>query len=308
MLDDSIRNRFDAEQDLKVVTAQFKGVEPFNWNIFSGFDRMRVLTYSASAQMIVRMLDRYSFTFFECVFGYEGGLQQVAEIVAFQQLQIDQVWDYVLQLEDKRKRVIFERIQAGRARFYVVKDNIAHAKIYLLETDRGERRRVVVGSANFSERAFGGKQSETLVVFDNDAQAWEHYLREYDAIKETSTDRFDMSAYLQAAEIGYHTDHTYTEKRRDVEEAIPRRAELKVPILKLLEYEDLTQSELEERLSALYHLTVEERNYRPYEKNNNTLFYNEIWGAKDQLKREGLIVFGHGLPARITTQGRAELK
>ena len=83
MVADSIQNRLDvgdvqsvAEQGLKVVTAQFKGVEPFNWNIFDGFDRMRVLTYSASAQMIVRMLDRYPFAFFECVFGYEGGLRR----------------------------------------------------------------------------------------------------------------------------------------------------------------------------------------------------------------------------------------
>ena len=53
MVDDFIQTRLDfgdvhsvAEQGLKVVTAQFKGVEPFSWNVFDGFDRMRVLTYS----------------------------------------------------------------------------------------------------------------------------------------------------------------------------------------------------------------------------------------------------------------------
>ena len=87
MVDDFIQNRLDfgdvhsvAEQGLKVVTAQFKGVEPFSWNVFDGFDRMRVLTYSASTQMIVRMLDRFPFAFFECVFGYEGGLRRVAAL------------------------------------------------------------------------------------------------------------------------------------------------------------------------------------------------------------------------------------
>jgi len=52
MIDDATQNRFDfgdahsaAEQGLQVVSAQFKGVEPFNWNLFDGFDRMRVLTY-----------------------------------------------------------------------------------------------------------------------------------------------------------------------------------------------------------------------------------------------------------------------
>ena len=210
MVNDFIQNRLDfgdvhsvAEQGLKVVTAQFKGVEPFSWNVFDGFDRMRVLTYSASTQMIVRMLDSFSFAFFECVFGYEGGLRRVADVVAFQQFLINQVRDCALQLEDERQRVIFERIQAGKARFYVVKDNIAHAKLYLLEADDGERRRVIVGSANLSERAFGGKQPETLVVFDNDAKAWEHYSREYDAVKETASDRIDMPVDLREAEIAF---------------------------------------------------------------------------------------------------------
>ena len=169
MVDDASQNRFDfgdahsaAEQGLKVVSAQLKGVEPFSWNLFDGYERMRVLTYSASAPMIVKMLDRHSFEYFECVFGYEGGLRRVAEIVAFQQFLVNQVRDCALQLENERQRVIFERIQAGKARFYVVKDNIAPAKLYLLEADGGERRRVIVGSANLSERAFGGKQPETV--------------------------------------------------------------------------------------------------------------------------------------------------
>ena len=210
MVADFIQNRLDfgdvhsvAEQGLKVVTARFTGVEPFSWNVFEGFDRMRVLTYSASTQMIVRMLDRFPFAFFECVFGYEGGLRRVADVVAFQQFLINQVRDCALQLEDERQRVIFERIQAGKARFYVVKDNIAHAKLYLLETDDGERRRVIVGSANLSERAFGGKQPETLVVFDNDTKAWEHYAREYDAVKATASDRIDMPVDLREAEIAF---------------------------------------------------------------------------------------------------------
>ncbi len=210
MVDDFKQNRLDfgdahsaAEQGLRVVTAEFKGVEPFSWGLFGGFDRMRVLTFSASAPMIVRMLDRHSFDFFECVFGYEGGLRRVADIVAFQQFLVNQVRDCALQLEDERQRVIFERIQAGKARFYVVKDNIAHAKLYLLEAGSGERRRVIVGSANLSERAFGGKQPETLVVFDNDAQAWAHYAREYDAVKETASDRIDMPLNLREAEIAF---------------------------------------------------------------------------------------------------------
>ncbi len=210
MLDEPHQNRLDfddalsvAEKGLQVVNAQAVSVEPFQWSMFEGFDRMRALTYSVSAPMIVRMLDRYSFQHFECVFGYEAGLGRFAEIIAFQQFLINQVRESALKLEDDRQRVIFDSIHAGKAQFYVVKDNIAHAKLYLLESDSPSRRRVIVGSANLSERAFSGKQPETLLVFDDDDLAWEHYSREYDAVKETAADRVDLPVDVQSREISF---------------------------------------------------------------------------------------------------------
>ena len=197
------------EEGLKVVTAQFQKVEPFSWNVFDGFDRMRVLTYSASAQTIVRMLKRYPLGYFECIFGYEEGL--VADVVKPHQILNNPAGDYPIQWDNEGQRVIFEGMQADRARFYVVKDNVAHAKLYLLETNGGGRRKVIVGSANFSEPAFRGEQAETLVVFDNDAQAWEHYSRQYDAVKEIASEELDMSMALQAA---WNGDHTYIERIR----------------------------------------------------------------------------------------------
>ena len=65
-----------------------------------------------------------------------------------------------------------------------MKDAIAHAKIYLLERDG--LRRIVVGSANLSETAFSGRQAETLVVYDNDDMAWEHYCGQYDDVLATA--------------------------------------------------------------------------------------------------------------------------
>ena len=80
MVDDATQNRFDfgdaqsaAEQGLKVVSAQFKGVEPFSWKLFDGFERMRVLTYSASVPMIVKMLDRHSFEYLRVRFRVRRG-------------------------------------------------------------------------------------------------------------------------------------------------------------------------------------------------------------------------------------------
>lgn len=65
MLNDPIQNRLDfddaqsaAERGLQVVRAKFQSAEPFSWSVFDGFDHMRVLSYSVSTPMIVRMLDR----------------------------------------------------------------------------------------------------------------------------------------------------------------------------------------------------------------------------------------------------------
>ncbi|MDA1349304.1 MAG: phospholipase D-like domain-containing protein [Chloroflexi bacterium] len=207
---DTVQNRLDfddaqsvAERGLQVVSAQFLSVEPFTKNIFEGFDEMRALTYSVSTPMIVRMLDRYSFQRFECVFGYEGGLGRFATVIAFQQFLKNQVRECALQLEDESQRIVLEKIHGGTAQFYVVKDNIAHSKLYLLKSADPERRRVIVGSANLSERAFGGKQAETLLVFDDDDKAWEHYSREYEAVKETASDRIDLPVDLRSAEIAF---------------------------------------------------------------------------------------------------------
>ena len=191
------------ERGLRVVRATSRSVEPFDWSLFDGFDSLRVLTYSASTPAIVRMLDRHSFQHFECVFGYEGGLGRFADVIAFQQFLIEQVRECALELKDESQRIILEKIHAGAAQFYVVKDQVAHAKLYLLEAKDPQRRRAIVGSANLSERAFGGKQPETLVVFDDDDRAWEHYSREYEAVKETAADRIALPTDLKTAELDF---------------------------------------------------------------------------------------------------------
>ena len=83
-----------------------------------------------------------------------------------------------------RRKFLYDRVADGKARFFVVKDAIAHANIYLLE--RSGLRRVVVGSANLSETAFSGRQAETLVVYDNDDIAWEHYCGQYEDVLSTA--------------------------------------------------------------------------------------------------------------------------
>jgi hypothetical protein len=70
----------------------------------------------------------------------------------------------------------------------VLRQLIAHAMLYLLEDAASGRTRVIVGSVNLSERAFSGLQPETLVKFDDDRLAWEHYTQMYDRIRDSASD------------------------------------------------------------------------------------------------------------------------
>ncbi len=95
-------------------------------------------------------------------------------------------------LQDERHTRILSEVRAGRARFRVLRQSIAHAKLYLLEDSVTGHTRVIVGSANLSERAFSGFQPETLVSFDNDALAWEHYTQMYDGIRNAASDEIPL--------------------------------------------------------------------------------------------------------------------
>lgn len=176
---------------LRVVRASFSGERKFNWDLFEGYDSLRVLTYSASANAIVRMLDNYSFETFECVFGYEGTLREIKSILAFQKVVVGDTRAAILGLKDERHIRILEKVHAGQAHFRVLRKSIAHAKLYLLSARDG-RRRVVIGSANLSEQAFSGNQSETLVVFDDDEAAWNHYNRMFNEVRDSASDEVPL--------------------------------------------------------------------------------------------------------------------
>ena len=183
--------KLDDGTGLRVVRANFEGESKFSWDLFEGYDCLRVLTYSASTSAIIRMLDSFSFETFECVFGYEGTLREIRSILAFQKVVVGDARAAIMGLKDDRHVRILEKVHAGQAHFRVLRKSIAHAKLYLLSGKDGDRR-VVIGSANLSEQAFSGNQSETLVVFDNDEAAWSHYNRMFDDIRDSASDEVPL--------------------------------------------------------------------------------------------------------------------
>ena len=179
---------------LNVVHAHATAVAAFEADYFAGFASMRALTYSSSVPMIAGLLAEHDFEDFECVFGHGGILSREAEeILAFQYAVREQVANCLLArhgADTEGQTGVWRRIANDEVRLFVVKDVIAHAKIYLLESPG--KQRVMVGSANLSERAFSGRQAETLIVFDDDDVAWQHYLRQYEAVRDIATCRLPL--------------------------------------------------------------------------------------------------------------------
>src|SRR5579875_692057 len=173
------------EPTLDVVYSRFQRHEPFTPALFTGFSSLRVLTYSASIPMIVQMLNQ--FDSIECVFGYEGAISNFASLLGSQRFICDELITAIQGLEDQRKRTLLEYIHQGKAHFYLVQGAISHSKLYLLESPT--RRLVLTGSANWSQRAFSGKQYEELIAYENDERAWNYFERRYRQVRERATRR-----------------------------------------------------------------------------------------------------------------------
>ena len=190
---------------LRVARVRFESESKFSWALFDGFDRIRILTYSAGVSAIVRLLNNHGFSDFECVFGCESTLRTLRDIMAFQQVAIGDTRAAIKNLPDERHAFILSRVRERQARFRVLRKQIAHAKLYLLENTDSGKTRALIGSANLSETAFGGRQSETLVCFDDDVAAWSHYLGMYESIRDQASDEIPLPLErVVHAEISLH--------------------------------------------------------------------------------------------------------
>ena len=176
---------------ISVVNAKFLSEQKFDWDLFDGYDKLQVLTYSVSTKAIVRILDHYSFQSFECVFGSEAILNEFKTILAFQKLAVQDTRTAIMGLDNDQHVQILKQVYDGRASFWVLRDHIAHAKLYLLSNSDGPKR-VITGSANLSERAFSEQQPETLIIFDNDENAWSHYHALFCKIRDKASDRIEL--------------------------------------------------------------------------------------------------------------------
>ncbi|WP_456449172.1 phospholipase D family protein [Hydrogenimonas sp.] len=147
----------------------------------TSFDRLQIATFVSSPKHFFRQTA--GFETIELLLGIE-------ENAAAEKFLFDpDATEEMLRSLDKES---LRKIGDGRIaiRFTEVGTTI-HSKIYILTDTRSGKRRVVVGSANFSGRAFGGgRQFEELVAYDSDynPRFVDHFVSRYETIRAATID------------------------------------------------------------------------------------------------------------------------
>ena len=186
-------------ETLDVVRMEFIEAETLRWqDLFSGFDTLRAITYSSAIGFVYQLADMFEDV--EVIFGSEDVLSySLQEIMAFQCKMIDRMRETA----SKMKVDLISRVENNTLHFFIAREILSHEKIYLLSSSDG-RKRVVMGSANMSFAAFGGKQRENICYIDG-SSAYDWYLNSYNEFRDECTDQV-FKETLAIADDGEHIE------------------------------------------------------------------------------------------------------
>ena len=195
MLDKDLR----AGELLDVVRMEFVEADTLRWqDLFSGFDTLRAITYSSAIGFVYQLADMFEDV--EVIFGCEDVLSySLQEIMAYQCKLVDRMRETA----SKMKIDLMSRVEDNTLHFFVAREKLSHEKIYLLSASDG-RKRVVMGSANMSYAAFGGRQRENICYIDG-SSAYDWYLNSYNEFRDECTDQI-FKETLAIADDGEHIE------------------------------------------------------------------------------------------------------
>lgn len=195
MLDKDLR----AGELLDVVRMEFVEADTLRWqDLFSGFDTLRAITYSSAIGFVYQLADMFEDV--EVIFGCEDVLSySLQEIMAYQCKLVDRMRETA----SKMKVDLMSRVEDNTLHFFVAREKLSHEKIYLLSASDG-RKRIVMGSANMSYAAFGGRQRENICYIDG-SSAYDWYLNSYNEFRDECTDQI-FKETLAIADDGEHIE------------------------------------------------------------------------------------------------------
>jgi hypothetical protein len=164
--------------EVQVFDIRITGTREVAWRaLFEGFQRLKVLTFSASVPAILDIAQMFEDV--EITFGSERVLSR--ELAALEQASSAAGYRFTDALADQKAFIeglvrpalsgrgeqLLERVHDGTLRFRLLRQVPSHAKLYLMASE--SRFRVVTGSANLSFAALTGRQRETFLVSDAEA-------------------------------------------------------------------------------------------------------------------------------------------
>lgn len=184
---------------LDVIRMSFEEAETMTWQeLFSGFDSLHAITYSSGIGFVCKLLQKFKQA--EIIFGCDEVMSyELQEIMAYQYKTLERLSNTA----GKNKIDLISRINEGSLRLFVARSVLSHEKIYLLSAEDG-RKRVILGSANMSQTAFGGRQRENISYIDGE-KAYDWYMDCYQDLRDSSTDNIAVEA-LATASIGENLD------------------------------------------------------------------------------------------------------
>jgi len=197
---------------LDVVKMSYVGAENLTWEeLFSGFDSLKAITFSSGIGFVCQLVDRFKEA--EIIFGCEEVMSGTfQDIIAYQSKLVER-----LRAQSKSQDKLASRIDAGTLHLRVARGQLSHEKLYLLSAESGEKR-VVMGSANMSFNAFGGRQRENICYIDGQ-EAYDWYLDVFNVLRDNSTDEISKKA-LVVADCAENIDELPVSKTVQVKQAI----------------------------------------------------------------------------------------
>lgn len=203
----------DIAPRLDVVKLDYAGSDSLTWReLFSGFDRMKAITFSSGIGFVYRLLDLFADA--EIIFGCEEVMSYtLQEIMAYQSKLVDRI----RKSDSAAMEKMISRVEKGDVRLYVARTRLSHEKLYLLEANDG-RKRVILGSANMSYNAFGGRQRETICYIDS-CDAYERFAEMFEELKRESADEITKKA-IDMADAAENIDSLPIAETAKVKKAI----------------------------------------------------------------------------------------
>lgn len=186
--DEEISTTAVVSTSLNVAKMSFLEGASMTWKeLFSGYNELHAITFSSGIGFVSNLVDMFEQS--EIIFGCEQVMSySMSEVMAFQTRLLEQI------KTSKQKEKLISHINDKSLRFLVTRKKLSHEKIYLLSANDG-RKRVVMGSANMSYKAFSGAQRENICCIDGE-QAYNWYMDTYLTLKEDCTDEITGKALL----------------------------------------------------------------------------------------------------------------